>query len=141
RLYGSERTFDLRRTTFFEGLDVWRDLLEAPLAERSARMADPALRPALRAAIDHPAADGARGPLRRRIRWPAVAVHRAAQPEHRDLEGRALTDLVTDRGTHLADVLLDLALSEDLATEFRYKRVLPEDEPFIAEILMHPLSI
>jgi N-acyl-D-aspartate/D-glutamate deacylase len=141
RLYGSERTFDLRRTAFFDGLDVWRDLFALPRAERAARLADPALRPALRAAIDHPAADGARGPLRRQIRWPALAVHRAARPEHRPLEGRALTDLAAEQDKHVADVLLDLALAEDLATEFRYTRVLPEDEPHIAEILTHPQCI
>lgn len=139
RLFGSDRQFSLRRTTFFDGLELWRETMATPLEQRPAIFADLARRPAFRQAIDTPGQDAGHGQLRPRIRWQAVTVARS--PSHPEWEGRSVSELAQEQDRHIADVILDLALSEDLSTEFQALRTLAEDEASMAEIIRHPNTI
>src|SRR5881227_949591 len=110
--------FTLKKTTFFSNLDVWDVVMAKPLEERLAAFHDPAKRAELREWADkrqrrRPGVPG------RFIKWQSIVVKKTALAQHRGLEGRSLTDLAAEQGKHVADVMLDLALGEQLETEFQ----------------------
>jgi N-acyl-D-amino-acid deacylase len=59
------------------------------------------------------------------IRWASLSVSETTS--HHELEGRPVLELAEARGVTPLDVVLDLALEEDLATRFR--SVLANDDP------------
>lgn len=123
-----DRPVCLKRTTFVMGLEHWRDLMELPVEERIRAFADPARRQALRDAVDAPeATTSQRGQLRPRIRWEALSVKQVFKPENEKYVGRSVTEIARTENKHIADVFLDIAVSENLETIFRYAQVLPDD--------------
>jgi N-acyl-D-aspartate/D-glutamate deacylase len=88
-------------------IDEWKEVLARPRSSRADLYRDPAwrdrARPATLSAWSH--------------RWPKIDVEETTI--HRDLVGITLDRLAADRGTTPFDLMLDLALEEDLATRFR----------------------
>ncbi len=138
RLQPANRLIDYRRTTFFNGLDTWRDIMALPIEECLVKLADPDLRPALREAIDHPKTQAARGQILPRIRWEAVTVDRVKLDKNKGMEGRRVVDLAAERGVHIADLMNDLAVEEGLETEFRLRSFLEKDEEVRGQLLKSP---
>ena len=104
----------------------WVRMLGLPHDERVALLRDPAARDELRNAVEHYNRDPSKGTTVPPPLWRDVYVDRAARPEHRDLEGRSVAEIAAGQGEAPADALLDLALDEDLATEFRWRTESPE---------------
>ena len=134
RVFGQTmpRTFDinirLSETSFvLYGLPAWAEVMRMPLAERRAAFADPARRDELRNQSI------LLGPL-----LYILTVGQTARPENKALEGRTLNDLANERGVSPADVMLDLAVSEDLKTEFSMRDFLNVDPDGVTAILTHP---
>jgi N-acyl-D-aspartate/D-glutamate deacylase len=103
-------------------IDVWKEVLARPREERAALYTDPAwrdrARPITLDAWSH--------------RWPKVSVDET--DIHGDLVGVPLDQLAEQRGTTPFDLLLDLALADDMAT--RYRIVLENDaEDEVGELL------
>jgi N-acyl-D-aspartate/D-glutamate deacylase len=126
------RTFDinirLSETSFvLYGLPAWAEVMRMPLAERRAAFADPARRDELRNQSI------LLGPL-----LYILTVGQTARPENEALEGRTLNDLANERGVSPADVMLDLAVSEDLKTEFSMRDFLNVDPDGVTALLSHP---
>jgi N-acyl-D-aspartate/D-glutamate deacylase len=119
--------FTLKKTTFFNNLDVWDTVMALRLDDRFRVLADPGKRAELREAAmrrqrRRPGVPG------RFIPWPAIVVRKVIMDQHRALEGRGLAELAEEQGRHVADVMLDLALEEKLETEFQlFTRSLEED--------------
>jgi N-acyl-D-aspartate/D-glutamate deacylase len=111
------RPFSWRRgTSLFDGVFHWRDLPELPPAERLARLRDPAWREKLRAGIDQPNTDPAKGSTLPMPAMTAVFVDRS--PADPGAEGKSLAELAKARGVHPADVMCELAVADDLGTQF-----------------------
>ncbi len=70
--------------------------------------------------------------------WDKVQVVEAAK--HESYEQRALADIARAEGRDPLDAMLDLALSEDLATVYT-AQLLNSDEEAVARMLNHPHSI
>ena len=124
----------LKKTTFFKNLDVWDVVMDLPLPERLAALANPGRRAQLR--------ESATKPQRRRpgvpgrlVPWQAIVVRKVRLDKNRALEGRGLADLAHEQGKHVADVMLDLALEEGLETEFQLLTRSPEEEVALAEMV------
>lgn len=99
------------------------------------RLADPAFRPRLRAALDgSPAITGFTSS---RPFWD-VRLTNFRRPEHRHLDGRTLGEVAAADGRHLADVIADLLLAEDLRITF--VRPSPQGQTLPA-FVVHPLSM
>jgi len=109
--------FSLKRTTYFANLDVWDVIMAAPFEERMALLTNPEKRAELRQAATQRQRRRP-GVLGRFIKWDAIVVSRVARAEHRPLEGRTIAELAESTGKHVADVMLDLAVAEQLETEF-----------------------
>jgi N-acyl-D-aspartate/D-glutamate deacylase len=94
-------------------IDVWKEVLALPRGDRADLYRDDAwrdrARPATLEAWSH--------------RWPKVSVEETGT--HHDVVGIPLDRLATERGTTPFDLMLDLALSDDMAT--RYRIVLEND--------------
>jgi N-acyl-D-aspartate/D-glutamate deacylase len=139
RVFGQSmpRTFDinirLSESSFLLlGLPAWAEVMRMPIAERRRAFADPARRDDLRTQF---------GILRFGIPMleDALVVGRVARPENRRLEGIRVAAIAAERGVDLADAMLDVAVSEDLETEFSLKNFLHVDPAGVIAILSHPL--
>ena len=124
----------LKRTTFFNNLDVWDHVMHLPEAARLAALRDPEQRAAMRAA----AAQRQRrrpGVPGRFVPWQSIVIEKVALEKNRALAGRRLTDVGAETGRHAADVMLDLAQEESLATMFQLHTRSPEEEQALAEMV------
>jgi N-acyl-D-aspartate/D-glutamate deacylase len=132
--------FTLKKTTFFKNLDVWDVVLDLPLEQKLAALANPEKRAELREAAmqrqrRRPGVPG------RFIKWSGFVVRKVKLPEHRGLEGRALTQIAEEQGKHVADVMLDLSLAERLDTEFEMRTRSDEETAQIAEMVKQGYAI
>jgi N-acyl-D-amino-acid deacylase len=118
-----------------ESLGAWKPALGKKGAELKARMADPALRQALREELSRPAVfrlfNG---------EWDKVHVVETVRPENARFEQRSLAELARESGRDPLDIWFDLALEEDLATVF-VALTLNSDEQALARMLRHPASL
>jgi N-acyl-D-amino-acid deacylase len=126
--------FTLKKTTFFKNLDVWDALMDLPVPERLTALADPRKRAELRETATKPQRrrPGVPGRL---VPWSGIVVRKVNLDRNRALQGRGLAALAEEQRTHVADVMLDLALDEGLETEFQLHTRSPEDEARIAEMV------
>ena len=118
-----------------EGLAAWRPALGCSGAELVAVLARTDFRDALRVELSSPATfrlfNG---------EWHKVHVVEVAQPEHAHYEQRSIAEIASQEGRDALDVLLDLALAEDLRTVFT-AQLLNSDEDAVGRMLTHPHSI
>jgi N-acyl-D-aspartate/D-glutamate deacylase len=126
--------FTLKKTTFFSNLDVWDVVMAKPVDERLAVFRDPDRRAELREAAmqrqrRRPGVPG------RFIPWPGLVVSKTALAIHRPLEGRRLVELAEEQKTHVADVMLDLAVAEGLDTEFQLLTRSADEEATLADFV------
>src|SRR5690606_12297969 len=123
------RTFDLAAgTKLYEGaLEFNRMFTEAAtVPERIALLRDPAFRDAIRDSVDNPNRDPDAGPTLPPPHWDVLHVNRVSKPENEKYVGRSLVDIAAELGVHPTDAMVDIALSEDLATEFVWRTETPE---------------
>ena len=99
------------------------------------RLADPSLRERLRRDLEATAAYRAYQSSRP---FGDVRMTNFRRPEHAALEGRTLAEVAVDSGGHLADVIADLLLAEDLRLTF--VRPSPQATTLPA-FVVHPLSM
>jgi N-acyl-D-aspartate/D-glutamate deacylase len=93
-------------------------LMDVPLEQRIAAYRDPAWRAA---AWDE--MSGGRGMLA--VNWPALSI--AESDARPDLVGRSVVDLADERGGTPLDVMIEIALEDDLGT--RFNSVLANNDP------------
>jgi len=134
------RPFNWRRgTSLFDGVFHWRDLGELPPAERIARLRDPSFREKLRAGLDHPNTDGSKGSTLPPPAMSAVFVDRSAVDP--GAVGKSLATLARERGVHASDVMCELAVADDLATQFLWNSESPAGAEANAEAQRNPHMI
>jgi N-acyl-D-aspartate/D-glutamate deacylase len=118
-----------------EGLASWKRALGKQGAALEAVLADPTFRQGVR--------DELAAPSTFRLfngEWEKVHVVEVAQAQHRDLEQKSIAELAHRQGKDPLDVMLDLALDEDLTTIFT-AQLLNSDEQAVARLLNHPHSL
>ncbi|MFI5317404.1 MAG: amidohydrolase family protein [Myxococcota bacterium] len=127
------RTFDLNmrlsETSFLlYGLPTWNRFMSLPIDERIRAFADPAHRKTL-------AEEGMRiAPL-----LMASSIGEVFSDANRALAGRSLLQIAGERGVSLPEVMIDVALADDLRTEFCIRGVIHADVDSVSAILSHPL--
>jgi N-acyl-D-aspartate/D-glutamate deacylase len=119
----------------------WDRMLKLPFDERIRLLRDPAARDELRDAVEHYNRDPAKGTTVPPPLWDAVFVDEVAKPENARHQGRSIRELAGERGVAPADAMLDLALSEDLATRFRWRTESPEWTDAVREAQLDPRMI
>lgn len=119
----------------------WARMLQLPHDERVARLRDPEARAELRHAVENYNRDPARGTTNPPPLWTNVFVDRVTRPEHEKLQSRSIADIAAEQGVAPADAMLDLALAEDLATEFRWRTESPEWTDAVAVAQQDPRMV
>jgi N-acyl-D-aspartate/D-glutamate deacylase len=118
-----------------EGLASWKPALGLRGAALEAVLADPQFRAKVRAEIAAPSTfrlfNG---------EWDKVHVVEVAQERHRALEQRSIAAIAHQQGKDPLDVMLDLALDEDLTTIFT-AQLLNSDPEAVGRLINHPHSL
>ncbi len=118
-----------------EGILAWKPALGLQGEAFKATLADPAFRKAVREEIARPAVF--------RIfngEWDKVYVAHAKLPQNRKWEQHTIAEIAAATGADPLDAMLDLAIGEDLDTEFS-ALLLNSDETAVGEMLKHPHSL
>jgi len=136
KVYGQSmpRSFDiniiLSETSFMlYSVRKWDMIMKKPLPERLAGFADPAARPML---VE--AAEKRIMPLLRNM-----TVGRVYSSANEKYLGRKLTEISAEVGKSVADVMLDIAVADELRTEFQIRGAIHADPEIVSFILDHPL--
>jgi N-acyl-D-aspartate/D-glutamate deacylase len=142
-----EREFTLETIGLFDVLPAWNEATVGTLAERKAKLADPARRPALRRDMDQgrrvmpgTSSDGEQGQVSM-FKWDSTFIDDVHLEKNKALQGRSIAQIAKEQGKHPVDALLDLAVEEDLKTEFAMQDSINADEEAVGEILKHPLTL
>jgi len=141
-----EFEFTLETIGLFDNLPAWNEATIGSLGERKSKLADPARRPGLRADMDRapsvlPARnDGEAGQVSM-FRWNETFVDDVHLEQNNNLKGLTIADIAKQQGKHPVDALLDLAVEEDLKTEFAMQGLINNDEEAVAQIIKHPLTL
>lgn len=98
----------------------WVEMLALPHDERVAALNDPERRAVLRHAVENYNRDPELGTTTPPPLWNTVYVQSVYDSKNQHLQGRHLADIAAELGVEPADAMLDLALSEDLQTGFRW---------------------
>jgi N-acyl-D-aspartate/D-glutamate deacylase len=124
--------FTLRSPYTFEGLESWKPALPLKGAAYAAKLRDRGFRDGVRAELARPAHfrlfNG---------QWDQVEV---VESGRKDCEQRSIGELARAAGRDPLDLMLDLALEEDLGTVFN-AMLLNSDEAAVGEMLRHPSSL
>ncbi len=104
--------FSLDTTFLFDEMPTWRETLCGPEPERSRRLRDPAVRGKLLAELADPTGRAFV------FVWQVVFVEAVMRPEHERFVGMHMTDVAEAMGKPPLDAFLDLALAEELRTQF-----------------------
>ena len=116
-----DRPFTLAEgTTLYEGVPAWDRVVAPRVADRERLLRDPAVRDAMRHAVEHPNRDPEAGSTLPPPHWDVLFVGSVTDPGLSDAVGRSILDLATERGVAPADALVDLALADGLTTQFRW---------------------
>lgn len=90
----------------------WREVLDCPVDERMARLADPAVRARLAEAATSPDA----GVLLRLADWATYRIGDTFSDANAGLKGRVVADIAAERGTSAFDTLCDIVVADELRT-------------------------
>jgi N-acyl-D-amino-acid deacylase len=139
--------FTLDTIGLFDQLQSWKEATMGSVEERKIKLGDPARRDALKRDME-----GRRRPRQTdnydgeaaqvsMFRWDATFVADVELEKNHGLLGRSIAEIASETGKHPVDVMLDLAVEEDLKTEFRMPGVVNTDEDAVAQIVKHPLTL
>ena len=104
-------TFSLRGAVF-EDLPEWKAAIRGRRPQKVANLSDPAHRAAMQRDLDDPT------PKVFSKRMQDISVDRVRDEAHRPLEGKDLVTLAREQGKTPLEAMLDLAVAENLETQF-----------------------
>jgi N-acyl-D-aspartate/D-glutamate deacylase len=130
--------FRLRERNFMLGaLPTWGRVFNLPTREdKLAAFTEPETRAKLMAEA-YPAGEDAML-TNMRSRLENAYVRGVDRPEHEHLVGRRLADIAAERGVSPVEAMIDLAVSEDLETQFKNDGLGHMDLEMVGEMLAHP---
>jgi N-acyl-D-aspartate/D-glutamate deacylase len=136
RVYGQvmPRCFDLNMrlsetSMLLFALPQWKAIMDLPADERAAQFE--AQREALVEEMKN--AMGMSGAI------PFLTVGETFSEANAQYAGRSLMEIAQEEGKELAEVILDIALADNLETEFQLKNVINADKASVAQLIDHPL--
>jgi N-acyl-D-aspartate/D-glutamate deacylase len=94
---------------------IWPEIFRWPLAKRIARLRDPKLRAQMRADV---ADVGDESLMKHFARFGTWRVESVTAEHNRQYVGRTIADIAAEKGRDALDMLLDIALDDDLSSGF-----------------------
>ena len=111
----------------FDNSDAWAQATTGTHDERKARMGDPARREVLRNDVPYVI-----------FYLGDVKIREAKLERNKHWTGRTLTQIAQETGKHIVDVFLDIAVEEDLKTEFQAPQVTGNKSAWLKEVIDDP---
>jgi N-acyl-D-aspartate/D-glutamate deacylase len=108
----SMRRWNLKNSNRLDEIPAWKTLMAIPLDLRKEKLRDPQVRNELNRATT----EGA--PINFSRRWDCISIKNTALAENKHLEGQTIDELARSQAKAPIDAFLDLALAEDLETNF-----------------------
>ena len=122
--------FKLSEYNLFDYMPNWVQPLVGTQEERIAKLSEDGVRAGMKRDVEerpHPRTD-----------WSRMIVVETAEDRNQKYEGRTIEEIARTEGKHPLDAFLDLALDEDLETEFTH----PADNPGLdrEDLVTHPYT-
>lgn len=139
-----DRDFRLDQgTNLYEGVPAWHEAVRPgpSVREKLAILGDPSARERMREAVERPNRDASAGSTLPPPGWKVVFVDEVVLSEHEKFLHRSIADVAAELGVAPADAMLDLAVSENLQTVFRYVSKNRAWEEAVAAGQRHPAMI
>ena len=131
--------YTLKTAQHFDAMATWKSVMLLPLDKRKEAFRDPGTRAKLHLeAVETPRDPSRAGDFTRR--WDLQFVFRPALPKHQHLKGKSVAEIAQEQGKDVLDAFLDLALEEDLETEFE-RREVNSDEAAMTALLTSPYTV
>src|SRR5919108_2224964 len=131
--------YTLKTAQHFDALPTWKTVMLLPLEMRKAAFRDPEVRARLHLeAVEMPMDDRRPGEFTRR--WDLQFVFKPALAKNQHLKGKSVAEIAREQSKDVLDVFLDLALEEDLETEFE-RREVNSDEAAMTALLTSPYTV
>ena len=119
--------FKLAEFNLYDFMPNWIQPLVGDVKERSVKLRDPVTRSAMRQDIeDAKRSESASSPAYRMTDWGRMRVLQVFEERNEQYEGMTVEEVAKLQGKHPLDAFLDLALDEELQTEYILP---PEDSP------------
>lgn len=142
-----EFEFKFETVGLFDQLPAWNEATVGTHEERKAMLSDPSRRPALRRDMENTPTlmekrrdDGEAAQISL-FNWEKTTISEVSLEKNKHLEGRTIAEVAQEMGKHPVDTMLDLAVEENLGTEFALHDFINGDEEAVSEIVKHPLTL
>ncbi len=126
--------FTLKSAYPLEGFNAWQPLMKLTGDALKDRLRDPGLRQAVKDELATPA-----GVRLFNGEWHKIEITEAATDAYRSFEHRSFADLAAERDVDPLDLMLDIAIDENLETIFT-AILLNSDEDAVGKMLVHPAA-
>jgi N-acyl-D-aspartate/D-glutamate deacylase len=131
--------YTLKTAQHFDAMPTWKNVMLLPHELRTQAFRDPQTRAKLhREAVETPMDPNRAGDFTRR--WDLQFVFKPALAKNQHLKGKSVADLAREQGKDVLDAFLDLALEENLETEFE-RREVNSDEAAMTALLTSPYTV
>ena len=128
--------FELAEYNGFDAMPGWIDPFVGTPEERMVKLRKSEVRDRMRRDVG--AWTGTGGQADTVSNWAKMRVVEVREPRNYQYEGMTIADLAQATGKHPMDAMLDLALDEELRTEFSTDPTNGTDPQAVAQILNHP---
>ena len=138
--------FELAEYNGFDALPNWIDPFIGTPEERMAKLATPGVRERMKQDVGGAetgtgaAGSGQGGTADVASNWSKMRVVEVRKDSNLQYEGMTVSELAEATGKHPMDAMLDLAIDEDLTTEFSTDPTTGTDDEAMKEILNHPYT-
>ncbi|NNL84619.1 MAG: amidohydrolase family protein [Myxococcales bacterium] len=124
---------DLRNPFIFANMECWNPVFNRPVEEQKAHYAQQGFRDAFRKELENPKIFSGK--------WERAIIHQIGEKGAlRGLEGKNVAEVAAQRGRDALDTFLDLAIEDDLETQFSYE-LFNADESRIPELITDPRAM
>ena len=131
--------YTLKTAQHFDAMQTWKNVMLLPLETRKEVFRDPETRTKLhREAVETPINPNLAGDFTRR--WDLQFVFKPALAKNQHLKGKSVAEIAREQNKDVLDAFLDLALEENLETEFE-RREVNSDEAAMKALLTSPYTI
>jgi len=128
--------FTMKNCQVFRSMPTWLPILQGPDEQKLIAYRDAATRAKLREEVDAPLNPDSTFSKR----WDMMVVEEVKLAKNRGLRGKHLAEIGQAQGKHPVDVMLDLALEENLETLFALGEINMDTEA-VAQILGSPYAV
>jgi N-acyl-D-amino-acid deacylase len=131
--------YTLKTAQHFDALPTWKNVMLLPLEMRKDAFRDPATRAKLHfEAVETPRDPSRVGEFTRR--WDLQFVFKPALAKNQHLKGKSVAQVAQEQNKDVLDAFLELALEENLETEFE-RREVNSDEAAMKTLLTSPYTV